>query len=117
MLKPSFWPILAMTSFSMSAKAHWFTVAIISEAVRSSGETVLRQLVLISASLGIMNLLPIPAMDGGRLVFMLIEVVRGKPISQEKEGMIHFIGLLLLFGLIIFLTFNDVTNLLNGTFK
>ena len=92
-------------------------VAIISEAVRSSGETVLRQLVLISASLGIMNLLPIPAMDGGRLVFMLIEVVRGKPISQEKEGMIHFIGLLLLFGLIIFLTFNDVTNLLNGTFK
>ena len=92
-------------------------VAIISEAVRSSGETVLRQLVLISASLGIMNLLPIPAMDGGRLVFMLIEVVRGKPISQEKEGLIHFIGLLLLFGLIIFLTFNDVTNLLNGTFK
>ena len=92
-------------------------VAIISEAVRSNGETVLRQLVLISASLGIMNLLPIPAMDGGRLVFMLIEVVRGKPISQEKEGMIHFIGLLLLFGLIIFLTFNDVSNLLNGTFK
>ena len=77
----------------------------------------LRQLVLISASLGIMNLLPIPAMDGGRFVFMLLEVVRGKPISQEKEGMIHFIGLLLLFGLIIFMTFNDVSNLLNGTFS
>ena len=92
-------------------------VAIISEAVRSSGETVLRQLVLISASLGIMNLLPIPAMDGGRFVFMLLEVVRGKPIPQEKEGMIHFIGLLLLFGLIIFMTFNDVSNLLNGTFS
>jgi len=90
-------------------------VAIISEAVRSSGETVLRQLVLISASLGIMNLLPIPAMDGGRLVFMLIEVVRGKPISQEKEGMVHFIGLILLFGLIILLTFNDITNLIRGT--
>ncbi len=90
-------------------------VAIISEAVRSSGETVLRQLVLISASLGIMNLLPIPAMDGGRLVFMLIEVVRGKPISQEKEGLIHFIGLILLFGLIILLTFNDITNLIRGT--
>ncbi|MDD4311424.1 MAG: M50 family metallopeptidase [Eubacteriales bacterium] len=92
-------------------------VAIISEAVRSSGETVLRQLVLISASLGIMNLLPIPAMDGGRFVFMLLEVVRGKPIPQEKEGMIHFIGLLLLFGLIIFMTFNDVSNLMNGTFN
>ena len=87
----------------------------ISEAVRSSGETVLRQLVLISASLGIMNLLPIPAMDGGRLVFMLVEVVRGKPISQEKEGLIHFIGLILLFGLIILLTFNDITNLIRGT--
>lgn len=90
-------------------------VAIISEAVRSSGETVLRQLVLISASLGIMNLLPIPAMDGGRLVFMIIEAIRGKAISREKEGMIHFIGLILLFGLIIFLTFNDVSNLINGS--
>lgn len=90
-------------------------VAIISEAVRSSGETVLRLLVLISASLGIMNLLPIPAMDGGRLVFMIIEAIRGKPISREKEGMIHFVGLILLFGLIIFLTFNDITNLLRGT--
>ena len=77
----------------------------------------MRQLVLISASLGIMNLLPIPAMDGGRFVFMLLEVVRGKPIPQEKEGMIHFVGLLLLFGLIIFMTFNDVSNLLNGTFS
>ena len=91
-------------------------VAIISEAVRSSGETVLRQLVLISASLGIMNLLPIPAMDGGRLVFMVIEAIRGKAISQEKEGLVHFIGLILLFGLIIFLTFNDITNLVKGTF-
>jgi len=90
-------------------------VAMISEAVRSSGETVLRLLVLISASLGIMNLLPIPAMDGGRLVFMVVEAVRGKPIAPEKEGMIHFVGLILLFGLIIFLTFNDITNLLNGS--
>jgi len=90
-------------------------VAIISEAVRSDGETVLRQLVLISASLGIMNLLPIPAMDGGRLVFMIIETIRGKAISQEKEGMVHFVGLILLFGLIIFLTYNDITNLIRGT--
>ena len=92
-------------------------VAMISEAVRTGGENVLRLLVLISASLGIMNLLPIPAMDGGRLVFMLIEAVRGKPISQEKEGMIHFVGLILLFGLIILLTINDVSNLLSGAFN
>lgn len=90
-------------------------VAMISEAVRSGGETVLRLLVLISASLGIMNLLPIPAMDGGRLVFMVVEAIRGKPIAPEKEGMIHFVGLILLFGLIIFLTFNDVGNLIRGT--
>jgi len=56
-------------------------------------------------------------MDGGRLVFMLIEAVRGKPISQEKEGLVHFIGLILLFGLIIFLTINDITNLINGVFS
>ncbi len=89
-------------------------VAIISEAVRYSGENVLRLLVLISASLGIMNLLPIPAMDGGRLVFMLVELVRGKPISAEKEGMVHFVGLILLFGLMILLTYNDITNLIRG---
>lgn len=89
-------------------------VAIISEAVRSSGENVLRLLVLISASLGIMNLLPIPAMDGGRLAFMLVEVIRGKPISAEKEGLVHFVGLILLFGLMILLTYNDITNLIRG---
>ena len=92
-------------------------IAMISEAVRSGGENVMRLLVLISASLGIMNLLPIPAMDGGRLVFMLIEAVRGKPISQEKEGMIHFVGLILLFGLIIFLTINDAHNIINGLYS
>lgn len=89
-------------------------VAYISQAVRSSAETVLRFAVLISASLGIMNLLPLPALDGGRLLFMFIEAVRGKAIPAEREGMIHFVGLILLFGLIIFLTYNDITNLIRG---
>lgn len=88
-------------------------IAYISEAVRTSGEDVMRLAVLISASLGIMNLLPIPALDGGRLVFMVIEVIRGKAIAPEKEGMVHFVGLILLFGLLIFLTYNDITNLPN----
>jgi regulator of sigma E protease len=82
----------------------------ISMAVRSSGEDVMRLVVLISASLGIMNLLPIPALDGGRLVFMVIEAIRGKAVPPEKEGMVHFVGLILLFGLMIFLTVNDITN-------
>ncbi|MPM28524.1 Regulator of sigma-W protease RasP [bioreactor metagenome] len=74
----------------------------------------LRLMVLISASLGIMNLLPIPALDGGRLLFMVIEVVRGKAVPPEKEGMVHFVGLILLFGLMIFLTYNDIANLIRG---
>jgi regulator of sigma E protease len=89
-------------------------ITYISEAVRSSGETVLRLVVLISASLGIMNLLPIPALDGGRLFFMVIEVIRGKAVPPEKEGMVHFVGLILLFGLMIFLTYNDIANLIRG---
>jgi regulator of sigma E protease len=71
-------------------------------------------LILISASLGIMNLLPIPALDGGRLVFMIIEAIRGKAISPEKEGMVHFVGLILLFGLMILLTFSDIQSLVRG---
>ena len=70
--------------------------------------------VLINVSLGIFNLLPIPALDGGRLVFLIVEAVRGKPIDAEKEGMVHFIGLIALFALIIFLTYNDIMTLIRG---
>ncbi len=66
---------------------------------------------LISVNLGVLNLLPIPALDGGRLVFMLIEVVRGKPIPPEKEGIVHLIGMAALFILMIFVLFNDITRL------
>ena len=66
---------------------------------------------LISVNLGILNLLPIPALDGGRLVFMLIEVVRGKPIPPEKEGIVHMIGFAALFLLMIFVMFNDIMRL------
>lgn len=67
-------------------------------------------LILLSANLGIMNLLPIPALDGGRLIFIIIELVRGKPIPREKEGIIHGIGLVLLLALMIFIFFNDIVN-------
>lgn len=67
---------------------------------------------LLTINLGIFNLLPIPALDGGRLFFMLIEFIRRKPIPPEKEGMVHAIGMMLLFGLIIFISFNDVMKLL-----
>lgn len=90
------------------------TIAYISEAVRYGLETVLQFAVLINVSLGIFNLLPIPALDGGRLVFLIVEAVRGKPIDAEKEGMVHFIGLIALFALIIFLTYNDIMTLIRG---
>lgn len=63
---------------------------------------------LISINLGIINLLPIPALDGGRLLFLLIEAVRGRPIEPEKEGLIHFIGFALLITLILLVTYQDV---------
>lgn len=64
--------------------------------------------IFLSANLGVMNLLPLPALDGGRLFFMLVEVIRGKKIDPEKEGMVHFIGMMLLFALMIFVIFNDI---------
>lgn len=67
--------------------------------------------ILISANLGVMNLLPIPALDGGRLVFLFIEAVRGKPIDKEKEGMVHMGGMILLLALMVLLLFNDVRKL------
>ena len=48
--------------------------------------------ILLSANLGVMNLLPLPALDGGRLVFLLVEAIRGKKVDPEKEGMVHFAG-------------------------
>ncbi|KAB1437669.1 RIP metalloprotease RseP [Candidatus Galacturonibacter soehngenii] len=67
--------------------------------------------IILSANLGVMNLLPLPALDGGRLVFLIIEAIRGKPINQEKEGMVHFVGLMLLMALMILVMFNDIRRL------
>lgn len=73
--------------------------------------TVLRIAVLISFSLGITNLLPIPALDGGRLLFCAYEVITKKPINREIEGRIHLGGMVMLFGLMIMLVFNDILNI------
>lgn len=67
--------------------------------------------ILLSVNLGILNLLPVPALDGGRLVFLLIEAVRGKPISPEKEGMVHLAGMVALMVLMVFVLFNDISRL------
>ena len=67
--------------------------------------------ILLSANLGVMNLLPIPALDGGRLVFLLIEAVRKKRLNPNVEGMIHFAGFMLLMLLMVFVMFNDFKRL------
>ena len=59
-----------------------------------------------------MNLLPIPALDGGRLVFIILEMLRGKPVDPEKEGMVHMAGMAALMTLMLFVLFNDIRNLL-----
>lgn len=64
--------------------------------------------VLLSVNLGVMNLLPIPALDGGRLVFLVIEAVRGRALPQEKESMVHFLGFVLLMGLMLVVLMNDI---------
>ena len=66
---------------------------------------------LLSVNLGILNLLPLPALDGGRMVFLLLEVLRGKPVPPEKEGMVHFIGLIFFMALMVLVLFNDIVNI------
>lgn len=67
--------------------------------------------IMLSANLGVMNLLPIPALDGGRLVFLIIEAIRRKPIDPNKEGIVHMIGIILLFILMFVVMFNDIRKL------
>jgi len=67
--------------------------------------------ILLTANLGVMNLLPLPALDGGRLVFLILEAIRKKRMDPEKEGMVHFIGLVALMLLMIVVMFNDVRKL------
>lgn len=62
----------------------------------------------ISVNLGFFNLLPIPALDGSRIFFMLIELIRGKPVNPEKEGFVHFVGFVLLMILMIIVTYSDI---------
>ncbi len=69
---------------------------------------------LIAINVGIVNLLPIPAMDGARLVFLIIEAIRGKPIKAEREGMVHFVGIMLLMLLMVVVTVNDIIRIFNG---
>lgn len=71
--------------------------------------TMMNIAMLLSVNLGVINLLPLPALDGGRLVFLFVEVIRRKPVPAEKEGIVHLIGIILFFILTILVLFNDIS--------
>lgn len=86
-------------------------VSIIGEVSRQGIMNLLLLAAYISINLGIVNLLPFPALDGGRIIFVLIEIIMGKPIDREKEGYVHFIGFAILMALMVFLIFKDISRL------
>lgn len=86
-------------------------ITMVGEAAESGILSLLNLAAFISINLGFMNLLPIPALDGSKLVFLIVEAIRGKSIPVEKEGYIHFIGFVALIGFMIFITYKDILRL------
>ena len=76
--------------------------------VKTGSNSFIYLAVVISMNLGVMNLLPLPALDGGRLIFLIIEAIRRKPVKPEIEGYIHFAGLVLLMGFMVFICIKDI---------
>lgn len=86
-------------------------VSAVNTMVNSGSEwvkNVLSLAALLTINLGVFNLLPLPALDGGRLLFMIIELLRGKPVPPEKEGTVHAIGLILLLAFAVVISFKDI---------
>ncbi|MGM0444980.1 MAG: RIP metalloprotease RseP [Bacillota bacterium] len=82
--------------------------SIIGQAARNGIINVMNWTAIISVNLGIINLLPLPALDGGRLLFIGIELLRGKPVDPKKEGFVHLVGFVLLMILMLFIIYNDI---------
>ena len=85
---------------------------VVGDAVRMGLLNFLYIVVVLSINLGVFNLIPFPALDGGRLLFLIIEAIRRKPIKKETEGKINFIGILLLFGFMIIIMGKDILKLI-----
>ena len=96
------------------------TVTVISQTATASKDmrvnitSLMSMIALITINLGIFNLLPIPALDGSRILFLIVELIRRKPMKPEHEGMVHFIGFAALMLLMIVVTFNDIVKLVTG---
>lgn len=83
----------------------------VGEAAEVGWVYLLRLTAIISVNLGIINLVPFPALDGGRILFLGVELVRGKPVDPEKEGIVHFVGFILLMALIVLILYKDIVTL------
>lgn len=96
------------------------TVNVIADATQSAVgskeglKSALEMMALISINIGVFNLFPLPALDGGRLFFLCIEGIRRKPINPKYEGFVHAAGLVLLLGLMLVVTFNDILTIVRG---
>lgn len=86
-------------------------VKMVSEAANDGLLSLLNLAAFISINLGFMNLLPIPALDGSKLVFLIVEGIRGKAVPIEKEGYIHFVGFIILISFMLFITYKDILRL------
>ncbi|NLK39337.1 MAG: RIP metalloprotease RseP [Clostridiales bacterium] len=84
----------------------------IGSAAKQSFPDLVHLSVVISMNLGIFNLLPIPALDGSRLIFILVEMIRRKPINPKHEGYVHFVGIIVLLSLMLLVTFKDIAGLI-----
>ena len=90
------------------------TAQAVGEATKAGLSTVMNLFAFITVNVGIFNLLPIPALDGGRMVFLLFEAVTRKRIKPEYEAYVHFAGFVLVIALVIFVSYQDIVNLIRG---
>ena len=90
-------PVGIYTAVDKTKEAGWYSI--------------LSLIALLSVNVGIMNLIPFPAFDGGRILFLIIEKIKGSPVKAETENLIHNIGFFLLLALLIYVTFNDILRL------
>ena len=91
--------------------------SIVGEQSKSGLASILYLVAFLSINVGFINLLPLPAFDGGHILFIIIEKIKGSPVDRKTENMIHTVGLFLLMLLMVYITFNDIMNLFKGVVK
>ena len=99
--------------FGMEAVSGPVGVAeVVGNAARASMQQLLYIVAVLSINLGVFNLIPFPALDGGRFLFLIIEGIRRKPVNKNVESYINFVGILILFAFMIFITCKDILQLI-----